>query len=155
MFYTTLLVLHSILRWVVVASAVFALWRAYSGWLAKKPWEPLDDRAGVLYTGLFDLQLLVGIILYFFSSPITAVVLQSFNASMANSVSRFYGLEHITVMTVAVLLAHVGRAMTNRGESAQRKHRAAAVWYTISLLLVIAAIPWPFLTYGRPWIRLR
>jgi hypothetical protein len=32
--------------------------------------------------------------------------------------------------------------------------RRAALWYGLSYLLMLAAVPWPFTAAGRPWLRL-
>jgi len=57
--------LHNLTRWVVIILAVIALARAFSGWLGKKTYTSADARSGSLYAGLFDLQLLLGVILFF------------------------------------------------------------------------------------------
>jgi hypothetical protein len=53
-------------------------------------------------------------------------------------------------MLVAIIVAHIGRVLVRRAPAAPQKHRRAAIWFGLSLLIILIAIPWPFLSYGRP-----
>ena len=61
MFVTTV-VLHSLLRWLVIAFGLVAVYRAMSGVTGHRPWTPFDDRAGRLFVIALDMQTLVGLI---------------------------------------------------------------------------------------------
>jgi hypothetical protein len=151
--YSIFLPLHSILRWLLVIAALAAVGRAFAGWLGKKAWNKTDDRLGVAFTSLMDLQLLVGLILYGFLSPITQTAFQNFGGAMGNAVMRFFAVEHIFMMVIAVVLSHIGRSLSKKGASDLLKHRRAAIWFGLALLVVLVAIPWPFSAVTRPWIR--
>lgn len=152
--YPFLLTLHSWLRWIVVLVAALALARAWLGWLGKQGWTPADDRLGMFLTIALDMQVLVGLLLYAFLSPLTASAFQDLGAAMSNGAVRYWAVEHVGLMLVAVVLAHVGRALSKRAGDAVRRHRLAALFYTLAVLAVLAAIPWPFLSFGRPLVRL-
>jgi hypothetical protein len=152
--YLVVLTLHSYVRWIVVILAIAAVVRALGGWLGRKEWTALDRRLGVFFSSSMDLQLLLGLTLYIFLSPSTHTAFQNFGAAMSNEVLRYWSLEHIGLMLVAVVLAHVGGALSKRAEAARAKHRQAAVFFGLAILIVLFAIPWPFLPYGRPLIRL-
>jgi hypothetical protein len=147
-----LLPLHNILRWVVLIAALFAIFRAFAGWLGKKDWTRTDDKAGMWFTLVMDIQVLVGLILYFLS-PLTQSALQNFGGAMSNPVARFFAVEHILLMVVAAAAAHMGRAFSRKVSGALSKHKRAAIWFMLALLLVLVAIPWPFSVAARPWIR--
>ena len=154
MFYTLLLTLHNITRWLLIIAAVIALYSAFSGWLGKKAWTKQDDRAGMMFTSLFDLQVLFGLILYFFVSPITTAALRNFGAAMSNSSMRFFAVEHFVMMLIAMGLAHVGRAQSRKAGTDSAKFKRAAIWFTVSVVLLLASIPWPFMAAARPWLLL-
>jgi hypothetical protein len=147
--YTILLTLHNILRWIVLIAGIAASGLALIGWLGNRPWTSLDDRLGLLYTVSFDVQVLLGLILYLFVSPITTESFSDFGGAMGNDLARFYLIEHIAVMIIALVLAHVGRALSRRAEGDRKKHQRAAIFYTLSLVAVLALIPW-----DRPLLRL-
>jgi hypothetical protein len=150
MLYSVVLTLHSILRWFVIFAALFAIIRALTGISFKRGWMQMDNRAGMWFTLFLDVQVLLGIILYFFLSPITTNALQNFGAAMGNPATRFFTIEHGLGMLIAVVVAHIGRALSRKAPSPIQKHRRALIWFTLALLIVLAAIPWPFLSYGRP-----
>jgi hypothetical protein len=154
MVYTIVLSLHNITRWLVIVFAGIALVRAYSGWFTKLEWSKKDDQAGILFTSVLDLQLLLGLLLYFIFSPLTTDALRNFSAAMGSEGTRFFSLEHELIMIAAIVVAHAGRSMSKIAIKPVHKHRHAAVWYTISILLVLSAIPWPYLDHGRPLLRL-
>ncbi|MCS6910089.1 MAG: hypothetical protein NZM11_05900 [Anaerolineales bacterium] len=147
--YPAFLMIHSVLRWLVLVAAVAAAGKALAGWLGKQPLTKLDDRLGLIFTITMDAQLLVGLILYVFLSPLTQSAFQNMDAAMSDITLRFFVVEHLGLMVVAVVLTHIGRALTRRAPEAG-KHRRAALWYGLALLVILFAIPWPFYAYGRP-----
>ena len=152
--YPFILTIHSLLRWVVLILAVAAVIRAFLGWFGKKEWAALDDRLGMFLSASVDLELLLGLILYIFLSPFTKTVFQDFGAAMSTGLLRYWSVEHIFLMIVALVLIHAGRSTSKLAEEATSKHRRAAIFFGLALLAMLLAIPWPFLSYGRPLIRL-
>jgi hypothetical protein len=148
--YVTFLVLHSLLRWLVLLFGVLALVRALGGWFGGRPWTRADDRAGLLYMISLDTQTLVGLILYGLLSPITQTAFSDFGAAMKDALLRFYAVEHVTLMLVGLAFVHIGRARAKRAPTDTGKHRTAAIFYTLGFVLILAGIPWPFRTVGRP-----
>lgn len=131
--YLGFLFVHSYLRWLVVLLMLYALFRAVWRWAQDQPWTKADRQAGLFFTISLDLQLTLGLLLY---------ALSGFAASM-----RFVG-EHIITMTLAVVFGHLGSSLPKQVEEDRRKHRRAAVWFALSVLLVIFSIPW-----SRPLFR--
>jgi hypothetical protein len=108
----------------------------------------------MLLSASMDLQVVLGFILYIFLSPFTQTALQDFGAAMSNELLRYWSVEHVLLMIVALILIHIGRATSKVAEEATSKHRRAAIFFGLALLAILLAIPWPFLPYGRPLIRL-
>lgn len=152
--YSILLTLHSLLRWIVVILAVVTVMRALAGWFGKKQWTAMDGRLGMFSSVSVDLQFLLGLALYIFLSPLTKQAFQDFGAAMSNGLLRYWAVEHIFWMVLALILMHVGRASSKRAEGSTRKHRRVAIFFGLATLAILFAIPWPFLSYGRPLIRL-
>jgi hypothetical protein len=148
-----MLVLHSLNRWLVVILGLAALIRALNGWLGRKDWTPQDNRIGLFFTSVMDLQLLLGLVLYVFLSPFTQSAFGDFGGAMRDRILRFWSVEHITAMLLAVALVHVGRVLSRRAPAGLAKHRRAAIFFGLAMLVIFLAIPWPFLSYGRPLLR--
>ena len=140
--YTGLLHTHNMFRWLVLIALVLTLIFALTGWFGKKSWKKRDNISGLVLTIFMDIQFLVGLILYFFASPITKTAFADFGAAMKNADLRFYAVEHILMMLIALVLVHIGRMKIKRINADWKKHRATVIWYGISLLLILAAIPW-------------
>lgn len=140
--YTGLLHTHNMFRWLVLIVLVLAISFAFTGWFGKKNWSKKDNLTGLLLTIFMDIQFLVGITLYAFVSPLTKAAFADFGAAMKNADLRFYAVEHILMMVIALVLVHIARSKSKKATTPWKKHRAAAIIYTTSLLLIFAAIPW-------------
>jgi uncharacterized membrane protein len=134
--------IHNIVRWVALILGIVAFGRALAGWLGRREWTKDDRRWGMLFTTAMDIQLLLGVILYFFLSPITRQALSNFGQAMSVPDLRFFGLEHALYMVVAVIAAHVGSALSRRGDDSKRRFRIAALLYGLAVILMVAGIPW-------------
>jgi hypothetical protein len=150
--HAVVLFLHSYLRWVVLGLVLVVLFRARSGWRKAFAWSEADERTHKAFVGVLDLQLLLGLLLYLVLSPITRAFFASPGPSMKVSEIRFFGIEHITLMIVAVVVAHVGRVRSKRREGAAR-HKGVFITSLVTLILILAAIPWPFYPAKRPMFR--
>ncbi|WP_372773109.1 hypothetical protein [Mangrovibacterium sp.] len=140
--YTGLLHLHDVLRWIILLTALVTLLKYFIGWFGQKPWEKSDNILGGIFIGLMDLQFLTGFILYAFVSPITKAAFQDFGAAMKNSDLRFYAVEHLTMMVIALVLAHIGRIKSKKISESKSKFATALLFYGIAYIIILAAIPW-------------
>src|SRR5262245_34190259 len=105
--YNVFLVIPSWLRWIWIAAGVGATAAA----TGSSSGGGSNQRAGLLFIIAMDLQLLIGLLLYVLISPNTAAIFRNFGEAMRAPESRFWAVEHIAMMIVAVALAHVGRVL--------------------------------------------
>jgi hypothetical protein len=150
--YNFLLILHSIVRWFVVVAALAAFGKALAGRFGSGAWGRLDDRLGLFFTMAMDIQVLVGVLLYIVS-PLIHSDLAHFRATLVDFTGLFFTILHWVLMLAAVALAHIGRRRAAKASGEAAKFRTAALFYGLSILVLLVGIPWPF-TFGRPWIRL-
>jgi hypothetical protein len=148
-FYLPLLSVHNAVRWLALAAALIAIVVAFSGWSGAKPAGPNLRRSSVLFVIIMDIEFLLGLLLYFGASPITRAALANFGQAMKQHEPRFFAVEHSLLMFLAVICAHLGAALARKGKTELRKYRGAALAFSVSLLLMLAAIPW-----WRPLLRL-
>ena len=85
---------------------------------------------------------LVGLVLYFFLSPITNAAFQNFGAAMKNADLRFYAVEHFLMMLIAVVLVHIGRSKSKKAAQPRKKFGISLVFFGIAYIIMLAAIPW-------------
>jgi uncharacterized membrane protein YozB (DUF420 family) len=136
--YMFLLDLHNLLRWVIVIVGVVAVAMALRGAFTRGAWTGQQNSLGRVFTISVDVQLLVGLLLYFVFSPITTGAFADFGAAMKNDHTRFFLVEHLPLMVIAIALIHVGAARARKLNSA----RPAAIFYTVAMVLMVIAIPW-------------
>jgi hypothetical protein len=144
--YTALLTLHSYVRWVVLVLALLALARAIAGVMQRRPWTPADDGAAKWFTMSLDIQMLIGLLLYFVFSPFTMSAWGDIGSAMRDSTTRFVVIEHPFGMVVALALAHIGRARIRKARDSAHRHRTALIFFGLAVVIVLVTIPWP----GRP-----
>ena len=145
--YSFVLAVHNILRWVAIILAIVALARAYSGWLGRREWTATDRKIGGFFASAMDLQLLLGLILYIVLSPTTRTAFSNFGAAMRVADVRFFALEHILYMVIAIVCVHIGTAAARKATQAVDKHRQAAIWFSLGGLALLLGMPW-----FRPWL---
>jgi hypothetical protein len=151
--YTVTLLLHSWLRWIVILLGMLAFVRAVTGRFGGRAWTIADAAPGRLYGRALDLQMLLGLLLYFVFSNILGIARADIGRAMASPAIRFWLVEHLIGMLVAISLAHVGAARSVKASTDERRFGQAALFYGLSLLALFMATPWPGLPYGRPLLR--
>ncbi len=140
--YTGLLHTHNMFRWLVLLMLVLAVAFAFTGWFKKWDWNKKDNITGLILAIFMDIQFVVGLVLYAFVSPLTKAAFNDFGAAMKNADLRFYAVEHILMMVIALVLVHIGRSKSKKAVAPWKKHRVAAIFYGIALVLILVAIPW-------------
>jgi hypothetical protein len=142
--YTSVLLIHSVLRYALLAFAFIAVYRAFSGWVGNKPYTTTDNKVATFLIATVHSQLLLGLVLYGFLSPYVKMGLADMKAAMKTPLLRFWTVEHISLMIVAVVLFQLGRTLSKKATTDKAKHQRAAIFFTLALVTVFVMIPWPF-----------
>jgi hypothetical protein len=150
--YTTILTVHSWLRWLALIAGVAATLAALRD-NTPPPAQGRADRWGLILMIALDTQLLLGLLLYFFVSPNMTEIRANFGAAMKDPATRFWAVEHITMMLGAVVVAHVGRVLGRKSTSAETKKMKLFVCFGIATVFMLLGMPWPGLRAGRPLFR--
>jgi hypothetical protein len=141
--YAIVLIIHSWLRWAVIAAGLAAVARGGAP----------GSNTGRWFTILLDVQMLIGLLLYFVLSPFTTEALGDFGAAMKSPHLRFFAVEHVFGMVIGITLAHIGAAKIKKAPDA-RRGKLALIFYGLALVAILASIPWPGMPAGRPLFRL-
>ena len=137
--YSGLLHAHSGLRWIVLILLILALVKALSGWMGGKNYTEGDRKMALYALIATHIQLVLGIVLYYISPKV------SFHEGFIREpVHRFFTVEHLAMMILAVVLITVGYSTAKRVGESLAKHKRIAIWFGIGLLLMLISIPWPF-----------
>ena len=145
--------LHSVLRWIVLIVALWAIIKMASGMSGKKPFTKSDKRPALFFQITMDLQMLIGLYLYFFGEwGMKSISRSGFAEVMKSSIPRFFALEHFVGMLLAVILVHIGYGATKKATSDKKKFTTAFWCFLVALIVIFAFIPWPFRELGRGWM---
>jgi hypothetical protein len=151
--YTATLIVHSWLRWLIILLGLLAVARAVAGRASGRPWLAADAAPGRFYTIALDVQMLFGLLLYFVFSDLLTLARADMGRAMANPTIRFWLVEHLAGMVVAIALAHIGAVRIRKVTDATARFTQAALFYSLSLVAVLLATPWPGLAHARPLFR--
>jgi hypothetical protein len=137
--YGILVHMHSGLRWVALILLIYAIINAGRS-MASGKYLKKDEMVNLFTMISLHMQLLIGLVLYFISPKV-----QFTEGWMKDSMLRFFGMEHILLMVLAIAIVTIGRSRAEKKlEGTRNKHRAILMSYTIGLILILISIPWPF-----------
>lgn len=132
---TTLLLLHSILRYLVLIALIGVIIQSLVGLAQAKPYGTLENKSGLWLFIFTHTQLLIGLILYFLSP---AVIFSG--ESMKDSTARYWLVEHGTLMLGAIIFITLARITAKKLSTDLAKHKRLLLFNSIALILIIAAI---------------
>ena len=140
--YQGLVHMHSGLRWVVLLLIIITVVNAVGGLSGNKALSPSGRKLSLFALISTHTQVVLGLILYFMSPKV-----QFSSETMGNSMLRFFTMEHTLMMLIAVILVTIGNRWAKLGNA-----KKVFWYYFIALLIILAAIPWPFRTMlGSSW----
>ena len=130
--------LHSALRWILLILLVLSVSKVMMG--GGKRFFEKDRKLALVVLILAHLQLLIGFALYF---------MKNYSSYLSNlgdqpAYVRFFAIEHMAGMVIAIILITLGYGKVKRGESDAAKMRAVKVFYGLALIIILVSIPWPF-----------
>jgi len=150
--YTGLLHTHSLVRWIMLILLIMTVFRAYNGWKSNRTFTSGDKKL-TLFTLIFShVQLLIGFLLYMVS-PIVQSAMADMGAAMKDKMLRFWAVEHIMTMIIAIIIITVGHALAKRATNDTQRFKRIFTYFLAGLILILITIPWPFLQTGagRGW----
>ncbi len=150
--YKILLHIHSVGRWVLLVLLVIAIFNSMVA--GKRPYLKADARTGLILTIVADLMLIVGLVQWYFGGwGYQQIKAFGFGAVMKEPVVRFFAVEHLVMMVLAIVCIHIGKAQGRKAISDGAKHKRTMLYYLVALVLILISIPWPFrhLFADRHW----
>ena len=133
--YSFFLHLHSGLRYIVLLLVLLAIIRAWADWLGHKAYSEGNRKLNLFTLISVHTQLLVGLVLYFVSPFV-----RFGSDTMKDATTRYWTVEHLTGMIIAIALITIGHARSKRGATADAKHKSIAIFYTLALIIIAAVI---------------
>lgn len=144
--YPVLVHLHSGLRWVVLITLVLAIIQVAGKLSGNHSFTDKDKKMTLFAFISCHIQLLAGLILYAMSPKVIFTA-----ESMKNAMSRFFLVEHTSMMILAIVVISVGYIRAKKIAPGKQAFSRIFWAYLIGLILILASIPWPFMGYGTSW----
>jgi hypothetical protein len=118
-----LLTIHGEVRWLVALVAVALIVKLTLGWTRGAEFKGLDRGLMTAFTGLLDLNFILGLILLFgLGGPTTS-----------------HRLEHAVTMLLAIVTAHTS-AMWRRSDDSVKKFRNNLIVVALAAILVVLGV---------------
>lgn len=124
---------HSGWRYVVFLLLIIAVVKALSGWFSNKAYTEGDRKLNVFTLISAHIQLVIGLVLYFSEGWYKM-------SSTGAPAVRYFKMEHITMMVVAIILITIGNAKSKKVAEAVAKHRIISIFFGMALILIIVSI---------------
>lgn len=122
-----LLIVHSILRWFIIAMAALTVFKFAISWASNSSFKGMDRGLASGLSGLIDLQMLLGLI-YFFVSGFGG---EGFPAN------RIF---HLLIMLAAAALAHIPARLKALGDKQRFQYSIFAILGALALVFVGVAV---------------
>ncbi len=147
-----LLHLHSFLRWVILILLLVAIYKSFVD--RSKAYTSGHKKTGMFLMICADIMLLLGLYQWF-TGPwgLKSIQTNGMGVVMKNAVLRFFAVEHLIGMLIAIILIHVGYSYSKKNIPDSVKHKRTLVFFGLALLVILISIPWPFrlVGSGRAW----
>lgn len=149
---TGLVHLHNLLRWIILILLLVSIFKSYSGYNNKKQFDAGDKKFWLFTMIASHITLLLGLYQWAFGRiGLFSTDYSSMGAIMKDKVTRFFLVEHPTLMILAIIFITLGHGMAKKSVDDETKYRKAFRYFLIALVLILAAVPWPFREVARPW----
>lgn len=148
--YLTVLTLHSWNRWLALALAVAATINAFLRAPHVIDGRPRGSRWDTFFMAAVDLQVLLGLLLYFGLSPLSTEAMNNPSGAITSASLRFWGFEHEILAVGSMITVRLGRVFATRSSATpESRRRRRLICFTAALVTMLAAA----FAERRPWFR--
>lgn len=144
----TLLHAHSGLMYLVLIMLLLSLAMAYVGVSGNKIYTPGIKRLHLSTRLILTLEGIIGLALYF----IKGYPQQIGNMANVSPHGKFFLLWHIIVMLIGIIICNIGYNKAMKAGNDKEKFKLIATFYSIGLLIILTAIPFPFIQSLAKWL---
>jgi len=148
--YNGLLHLHNLMRWIILILLVINIINLIGS--SNRSLTPKDKKLSLFLLISAHITLLIGLYQYFLGpSGFTLIKEYGMGEVMKNAALRFWAVEHITGMIVAIGLITAGYSTVKKNLVTNTSSKKAAILFIVALVIILAVVPWPFRAgIGRP-----
>ncbi|MBN8663369.1 MAG: hypothetical protein J0L83_02275 [Chitinophagales bacterium] len=131
--YNGILHLHNLLRWIILILLIVNLVNVFGG---KK-----NVKLSLYLMISAHLMLVIGLYQYIAGDlGMATLKAAGMGQVMKNAAARYWAVEHITGMVIAIVLITLGHGRVKRDADTKK----AKLYFSLALLLILLMMPWPF-----------
>lgn len=123
---------HSGWRHVVLILLIVAFVQALAALIGKKPYTDGHRKINLFTLISSHIQVLMGLIMYFLGGW--------FKVETAEAATRYWKMEHLSMMIIAVILITIGNSKSKKVDQALAKHRNIALYFGLALLIILGSL---------------
>jgi len=151
--YDVFLFVHSWFRWIVVVAGLRLFYILIKAHIGNKTWSSVESSTLALFNEALFFQVAIGLPLYLFLSPLPKIGWSNLEFAFRDPAFRFWTIEHPVGMLSGFIVFQVGRFLALKKYSIEKRLKIITITLTLSFLIIICSIPWPFLKHGRNLFR--
>ncbi|TAE72745.1 MAG: cytochrome B [Bacteroidetes bacterium] len=140
--YSSLVFAHSWTRWIVLVLIVVVIVQSFLGWFNQQKFTSSHRKTSLMLLIFSHLQLVMGLLLYFVYSPNVQQAFKNFKFAMKDKMLRFWAIEHISMMLIAIVLIQIGYSRAKRAKQDNAKHKSLAIFTTIAVVVILLGVNW-------------
>lgn len=149
-----LLFFHSIVRWFLLLGLLYTVFNSFIKFKNGSDFTKTDNKWRHWTATIAHVQLMIGMVMYFKSPAVAQFRAAGHAAGSGINEPFFFGLIHISMMILAIIIITMGSAVSKRQDTDQKKFRIIFLSFGVALIIILAAIPWPFSPLSqRPYLR--
>lgn len=147
-----LIAAHSGWRYVILILLILAIYYGNLTAKGKKAYEGATKKMGMFTMIAVDIQLMVGLVLYFFFiASQTNFKIGKLKDQIGVPMFRSIAIDHAIGMLIALVLIHIGYAKAKKALNDTEAGKKQFTYMLIALIIILISIPWPFLHHERGW----
>lgn len=141
--YSQLLTFHSYFRWFVLTIMCIQIIWIWFNYKTNQDFTKKQFIFLLLFTLVYNIQLILGWTLYLHSTIVESFW-QNLPYSIKNRQIRFFGLEHMSMMSLAIILVNINAYKSYKRINDKNAFRSLLKNYVWIYLIILSSIPWSF-----------
>jgi hypothetical protein len=138
--HTTIVNIHIFANAVFTLIAIILCSKSLIGYLGHKPFGKALVYLEYGYLGFLYFGLILGIILYFFYHQVFDLSRINIQELQKEHTSRFWAIEHFSVMVFALMIAQIGKIFTSKPIPNRDKFKYALFYYGIATMIILISM---------------
>jgi len=127
---------------------VIAIWltlRSFVGWKYNRIYNKTDQRLTNTFLALLYMTMILGVAMYFFIEPSIKLAGLDSQHLVKHLAMRFWAVEHLYVMTFALILSQIGRVFIVSTTTNSNRFGYALFYYGLATLITIVSMIFYFI----------